>query len=73
MSNPYKRLLNLLPGRPTLTGEVVYFADGVATIELPGGGRDQARGEATVGQHVYFRDGAIEGPAPDLPEDQVEI
>ena len=39
---------------------------GVATIEVPGGGYAQARGDATVGQRVYFRDGAIEGLAPTL-------
>lgn len=64
--NPYKRLIGLLPGRPLLVGDVVSVTGGVATIEVPGGGYAQARGDATVGQRVYFRDGAIEGLAPTL-------
>lgn len=71
--NPYKRLLGLLPGRPLLVGTVTLFEDGVATLEMAGGGVSQARGQATLGQKYFFRDGAIEGPAPDLPEDIVEI
>ena len=71
--NPYKRLLSLLPGRPLLVGTVVLYEDGVATLEMAGGGQTQARGEATLGSKYFFRDGAIEGPAPDLPEDTVEV
>ena len=37
-----------------------------ATITLPGGGVLQARGQATVGQRVFVRDGVIEGEAPAL-------
>jgi hypothetical protein len=40
--------------------------NGIATIEMPGGGVLQARGEATQGQRVFVRDGLIEGPAPEL-------
>jgi hypothetical protein len=71
--NPYARLLNLLPQRPLLVGQVTAFADGVATIELPGGGISTARGDTTVGARVFFRDGAIEGPAPDLPVEVIEV
>ena len=73
MSNPYKRLMRLLPGRPLLVGTVTAYADGVATLSIVGGGEALARGEATIGDKVFFRDGAIEGPAPDLPEDIVEV
>ena len=71
--NSIKRLLGLLPQSPLQVGEVLAVEDGVATIGLPGGGQDKARGEATVGQTVYFRGGAIEGPAPVLPVDEVEV
>lgn len=70
--NAYKMLLNLLPQRPLQVGEVLVVEDGVATIEQPGGFRSQARGDVTVGDRVYFRDGAVEGPAPDLPYVEVE-
>jgi len=71
--NPYRRLVDLLPQNPLQVGEVVGYADGVATIELPDGGIEQARGEATVGSRVYFRGGAIEGPAPDLSITVIEV
>lgn len=64
--NPYTRLIGLLPTRPLLVGDVLSVTDGVAVIEQPGGGISRARGAATVGQRVFFRDGAIEGLAPDL-------
>lgn len=66
MSNAYRQFLDLLPKRPLEVGDVTAIAAGVATITLPGGGVLQARGEATVGQRVFVRDGVIEGPAPTL-------
>ena len=36
------------------------------TVTLPGGGVIHARGQATLGQRVFIRDGVIEGPAPAL-------
>lgn len=71
--NLYKRLVNLLPQRPLQIGTVLFIEDGVATIETLGGGESTARGEAQVGTKVFFRDGAIEGPAPDLPVDNIEV
>ncbi|MEN9317346.1 MAG: hypothetical protein RIS35_3739 [Pseudomonadota bacterium] len=71
--NPYRRLLGLLPQRPLQVGTVISVSGGVAIIELPGGGRDQARGAATVGQRVFFRDGAIEGAAPNLTFVEISV
>jgi hypothetical protein len=71
--NLFTQFLKLIPEAPLMVGDVVAFANGVATIEEPGGGRLQARGTATVGDRVYFRDGVIEGPAPDLPVIQIEV
>jgi hypothetical protein len=73
MSNAFKRLQALLPKPLLMLGDVVAVVDGIAEIELPGGGRMQARGAADVGDRVWFRDGVIEGPAPDLPIVFVEI
>ncbi|MGK2897993.1 MAG: hypothetical protein ACSLE9_04815 [Burkholderiaceae bacterium] len=73
MSNFYKRLIGLLPARPLLVGTVTAVAGGVATIELPDGGSMQARGNVTAGDHVFFRDGVIEGPAPALTDVVIEI
>jgi hypothetical protein len=73
MTNIYRTFLNLLPARPLQVGTVLVIADGVATVELPGGGRLQARGAATGGQRVFVRDGVIEGVAPNLPIEIIEI
>lgn len=73
MFNPYTRLLALLPKSPLQVGEVLSLEDGVATVQLPGGGLAQARGTALVGTLVFFRDGAIEGPAPELPIEVIEL
>lgn len=73
MTNIYRTFLNLLPARPLQVGTVLAIADGVATVELPGGGRLQARGAATGGQRVFIRDGVIEGVAPNLPIELIEI
>lgn len=64
--NPYKRLLDLLPDTPLLTGVVVSGSGGVLTVEVAGGGLTTARGTATIGQRVFLRDGIVEGPAPEL-------
>lgn len=72
-ANPYTRLLALLPQYPLQVGDVIEFSDGVATIELPGGGISQARGTTTIGARVFFRDGLIEGPAPDLPIEIIDL
>jgi hypothetical protein len=71
--NPYKALLALLPNPQPQIGTVLIVIDGVATIELPGGGRTQARGEASTNDVVFFRDGVIEGPAPSLPIELIEV
>lgn len=71
--NLFAKLIGMLPQRPLQVGDVVAFADGVATIELPGGGRLQARGDVTVGARVFVRDGVIEGLAPALTVVLIEV
>lgn len=73
MRNPYRQLLEILPQRPLQVGDVVHVGAGESVIELPGGGRLTARGAATVGQRVFVRDGAIEGLAPTLPIEVIEV
>lgn len=71
--NPYKKLLGLLPQRPLQVGDVIAFDNGIATIELPGGGQEQARGDVAIGDRVFFRDGLVEGPAPTLTVEEIEV
>lgn len=73
MRNPYRQLLGLLPQRPLQVGTVEQASGGGHVIELPGGGRVTARGEAVVGQRVFVRDGVIEGAAPNLPVEVIEV
>lgn len=73
MSNIYRTFLDLLPARPLQVGTVLSVSGGIVNVELPGGGRLQARGSATAGQRVFVRDGLVEGAAPDLPVVIIEI
>jgi hypothetical protein len=73
MRNAYKLLRDLLPQTPLQVGTVLSVSNGVAIVELPGGGRATARGEALVGARVFLRDAVIEGPAPNLPIEIIEI
>ena len=73
MINFQKQFLALLPQRSLVAGEVLTISGGTAVVELPGGIHIHARGEATVGQRVFVCDGAIEGPAPNLPYASAEV
>lgn len=73
MRNVYQTFLDLLPARPLQVGTVTQVAGDLATVQLPGGGIVQARGQASAGQRVFVRDGVIEGAAPDLPIEVIEI
>ena len=66
LRNPYRVFMDLMPARPLQVGTVAAVDGDVATITMPGGGTLQARGQATVGQRVFVRDGVIEGEAPTL-------
>lgn len=73
-SNPIKRLLrDLIPTAPLQVGDVLAIENGVATIELPGGGLITARGVATIGDRVFVRDGLIEGEAPNLSIELITV
>ena len=73
MTNLHKAFLALFPARPLQVGTVLSVSAGIATVELPGGGRLQARGQATADQRVFIRDGVIEGAAPNLPLEVIEV
>lgn len=71
MSNLYRKFRELIPDAPLLVGAVVS-ADPVR-VQLPDGTWIVARGDATVGQKVFVRDGVIEGTAPTLPVELIEV
>ena len=73
MRNLYEQFRRLVPDPPLQAGTVVDVGSGVVTVVLPGGGLIKARGNAAVGQKVFVRDDAIEGDAPTLPLEIIEI
>ena len=73
MHNLYRQFRQLLPEPPLQVGTVIEVGTGVALVVLPGGGLIRARGEAELGQNVFVRDALIEGPAPALPLEVIEI
>ncbi len=54
-------------------GVVSLVSGGECSVTLPGGGVVRARGAATVGQKVFVRNRVIEGTAPDLPVEIIEV
>ncbi len=73
MHNLYQQFRQLIPDPPLQAGTVVGVGSGVVTVALPGGGLIRARGNATVGQTVFVRDDVIEGIAPSLPMEVIDI
>ncbi len=73
MHNLYRQFRQLLPDPPLQAGIVVDVGASRVVIALPGGGLIHARGEATLGQTVFVRDGVIEGEAPSLPQVDIEV
>jgi hypothetical protein len=72
-ANPWSAFRALISGPPLQVGQVLNIQAGTARVQMPGGGVVNARGEATVGQHVFLRGQVIEGEAPDLPVITIEI
>lgn len=73
MANSYRTLVDLLPQRPLLVGTVTATDGDVRVVTLPGGGIVRARGDAGIGDRVFVRDHAIEGPAPSLTTVFIEV
>lgn len=73
MSNLYKAFQSLLSEAPLLVGTVISVQSNGYLIELPDGAQINARGTATIGQKVFVRDNVIEGIAPNLVVETIEI
>ena len=73
MTNIYRQFLDLLPARPLQVATVTATDGSIATVTLPGGGVLQVRGTAAVGAQVFVRDGVIEGVAPSLTIEVIEV
>mgnify|MGYP003362900671 CR=1 FL=1 len=73
MHNLYEQFRQLIHDPPLQAGTVVGVGSGVVTVALPGGGLIRARGSATISQKVFVRDDVIEGGAPSLMLEIIEI
>ena len=73
MHNLYEQFRQLIPEPPLQTGTVTSVSSGSVTVALPGGGQIKARGQAAVGQKVFVRDNTIEGAAPNLVLEIIDI
>ena len=73
MHTLYAQFRQLIPAPPLQAGTVVGVGSGVVTVALPGGGLIRARGSAAIGQKVFVRDDVIEGVAPSLTLEIIEI
>lgn len=73
LRSPIRRLQDLVAAPPLDVGDVSAINDGIATIDLIGGGQTHAHGAASVGQRVLVRGDAIEGVVPSLPVELIEI
>lgn len=68
-TNIFARFRRLLPDSPTIIATVSSVgADGTSMVLTSGGGAMRVFGDdVAVGAKAFVRDGAIIGPAPDLP------
>ena len=73
MPNFYAEFRKILAPSQQHVGTVTTYADGIATIELPGGELTRAKGQTQIGAKVFIQDGNVIGPAPDLPVTVSEI
>ena len=73
MRNLYEQFRQLIPEPPLQVGTVVAVGPGVVTVAMPGGGLIKARGSASIGQNVFVRDDTVEGIAPALTLELIEI
>jgi hypothetical protein len=71
--NVFATFKSLFPAPPLQVGTVTAINGGVATLSLVGGFSATARGTTTVGAKVFFRNGVIEGAAPNLTLDVIQL
>lgn len=75
-TNLYRALRELLPEAPLQVAAVavVHTDTGDSTITWPGGSQQRVRGTSVAaGQHAFVRNGVIEGPAPALTLETIEV
>ena len=75
-TNLYRALRELLPEAPLQVATVVAVqaSQGTSTVAWPGGSQQRVRGASVaVDSPVFVRDGVIEGAAPVLTLEVIEV
>lgn len=72
-NNIYAKFLGLIPSKPLQIGVIVGLTADGCTVRLPTGEAVKVRGAGQVGQPVFFRDGVIEGQAPNLQVVEINV
>ncbi len=75
-TNLYRALRELLPDSllQVATVSAIDYASGTSIITWPGGTQQTVRGTmVAIGSRAFVRDGAIEGAAPDLINEIIEV
>ena len=75
-TNLYRALRELLPEAPLQVATVfaVHTATGDSTVSWPGGSQQRVRGvDVAAGGLVFVRNGVIEGAAPALTLEVIEV
>lgn len=75
-TNLYRALLELLPEDPlqVATVAMVHASEGASTVTWPGGAQTRVRGTSVAaGLPAFVRGGVIEGPAPVLTLETIEV
>jgi len=75
-TNLYRALQELIPDAPLQVATVssVDFGNGTSAITWPGGTQQTVRGTSVaIGSRAFVRDGVIEGAAPNLTSETIEV
>lgn len=75
-TNLYRALRELLPEAPLQVATVVavHISTGDSTVSWPGGSQQRVRGvSVAAGQLAFIRNGVIEGGAPALTLEIIEV
>ena len=73
MSNLYRKFKSIFPDAPLLVGVVQAVAAGGCYVMMPDNSVVFARGTASIGNSVFVKGGAIEGLAPSLIAESIDI
>ena len=72
--NPWVAFAGLLkPGAKSMATVAEVYADGTVLVTLRSGAQLRVRGDGAVADRVVIQGGAVVGPAPNLPEQSVEV